>query len=270
MSSHMPVINDTVIGKLNPITKIAAVFALGLSALAWPDFMLGLILVVLLLVVSFLAHIQRDFAKIMFGFGIPVTVMLMFIQGLYSPKNRTALLDFGFAQLGLEGVLYAAKVVVSLLVFLGSFYIMNKTTYVGAMVSALTSVGLSAKVGYLVLASLNVVPQMQRRMAVIQEAQSARGLDASGGVIARIKAYIPLLGPVVMSSLTDAQERGMTLETRGFGITGVKQTSYVKVSWNAADKVLNWIFVLFLIAVVAVSVCIRIGVIPSPVSWGGK
>lgn len=266
----MPVINDTVIGKLNPITKIAAVFALGLSALAWPDFTLGLILVVLLLVVSFLAHIQRDFAKIMFGFGIPVTVMLMFIQGLYSPKNRTALLDFGFAQLGLEGVLYAAKVVVSLLVFLGSFYIMNKTTYVGAMVSALTSVGLSAKVGYMVLASLNVVPQMQRRMAVIQEAQSARGLDASGGVIARIKAYIPLLGPVVMSSLTDAQERGMTLETRGFGITGVKQTSYVKVSWNAADKVLNWIFVLFLIAVVAVSVCIRIGVIPLPVSWGGK
>ena len=73
-----------------------------------------------------------------------------------------------------------------------------------------------------------------------------------------------------MSSLTDAQERGMTLETRGFGITGVKQTSYVEVSWNAADKVLNWIFVLFLIAVVAVSVCIRIGVIPSPVSWGGK
>lgn len=42
----MPVINDTVIGKLNPITKIAAVFALGLSALAWPDFTLGLILVV--------------------------------------------------------------------------------------------------------------------------------------------------------------------------------------------------------------------------------
>ena len=283
----MPVINDTVIGKLNPITKIAAVFALGLSALAWPDFTLGLILVVLLLVVSFLAHIQRDFAKIMFGFGIPVTVMLMFIQGLYSPKNRTALLDFGFAQLGLEGVLYAAKVVVSLLVFLGSFYIMNKTTYVGAMVSALTSVGLSAKVGYLVLASLNVVPQMQRRMAVIQEAQSARGLDASGGVIARIKAVLRRSGAADQKKTKEVSYDGLyinmenyelrvrgkqidTLETRGFGITGVKQTSYVKVSWNAADKVLNWIFVLFLIAVVAVSVCIRIGVIPLPVSWGGK
>ncbi|PLS25439.1 cobalt ABC transporter [Bifidobacterium imperatoris] len=267
---HMPATNDTIIGRLNPITKIVAVFALGLCALAWPDFTLGLILVVLLFVAAVLARIQTDFAKIMFGFGIPVTIMLMFIQGLYSPKNHTVLMDFGFAQLGLEGVLYAAKVVVSLLVFLGSFYIMNKTTYVGSMVAALTSVGLSAKVGYLVLASLNVVPQMQRRMAVIQEAQSARGLDSSGGIISRIKAYVPLLGPVVMSSLTDAQERGMTLETRGFGIVGVKQTSYVQVTWHTIDKILNWIFAVMLIAVVAVSVCIRVGVLQSPIVWGGQ
>ncbi len=58
--------------------------------------------------------------------------------------------------------------------------------------------GSAPRSGYLVLASLNVVPRCNQRMAVIQEAQSARGLDASGGVIARIKAYIPLLGPVVM------------------------------------------------------------------------
>lgn len=120
MSSHMPVINDTVIGKLNPITKIAAVFALGLSALAWPDFTLGLILVVLLLVVSFLAHIQRDFAKIMFGFWHPRHCDAHVHPRAVQSQDRTALLDFGFAQLGLEGVLYAAKVVVSLLVFLAA------------------------------------------------------------------------------------------------------------------------------------------------------
>ncbi|MBT1175017.1 energy-coupling factor transporter transmembrane protein EcfT [Bifidobacterium sp. LC6] len=269
MPHHMPAMNTTVIGRLNPITKIVAVFSLGLSALAWPDFTLGLIVVALLFVVSFMAHIQKDFAKIMFGFGIPVTVMLMFIQGMYSPKNKTVLLDLGFSQLCLEGVLYAAKVVVSLLVFLGSFYIMNKTTYVGSMVAALTAVGLNAKVGYLVLASLNVVPQMQRRMAVIQEAQSARGLDATGGMLSRIKAYIPLLGPVVLSSLTDAQERGMTLETRGFGITGVRQTSYVKVDWNTMDTVANWVLGIVLLAVVVVSILMRIGVIPMLITWGG-
>ena len=269
MSYSAPAANDTAIGHLNPIVKIVAVFALGLSALAWPDFTLGLALVAVLFVASFVAGIRRDFAKVMLGFGIPVTVMLMFIQGLYSPRNATVLADLGFAKLGLEGVLYAAKIVVSLLVFLGSFYIMNKTTYTGAMVAALTSVGLNAKAGYLVLASLNVVPQMQRRMAVIQEAQSARGLDSTGGVISRIKAYIPLLGPVVMSSLTDAQERGMTLETRGFGVKDVRQTSLVEVRWRGVDKMTNVVLVVFLVVAVALSVCIRIGLVPALTPWMG-
>ena len=117
------------------------------------------------------------------------------------------------------------------------------------------------KAGYLVLASLNVVPQMQRRMSVIQEAQSARGVETGGGMIARLKAYIPLLGPVVMSSLTDAQERGMTLETRGFGVKGVKQTSYVEVANTKLDKILKTILILFFVVVTVVSLLMRMNII---------
>lgn len=197
----------------------------------------------------------------MLGFGIPITVMLMFIQGFYSPKNKTMIADFGFASLGLEGVLYALKIVSTLLVFLGSFYIMNKTTYTGKLVAALTETGLPPKVGYLILASLNVVPQMQRRMSVIQEAQNARGVETGGGVISRVKAYIPLLGPVVMSSLTDAQERGMTLETRGFGIKGVKQTSYVEVTKSKLDKVLRSLLIVFFVSVLLITVLMKTNVI---------
>ena len=207
------------------------------------------------------AKMLKEFAKIMFGFGIPITVMLMFIQGCYSPKNVTFIADLRFAKVGLEGVLYAAKIISTLLVFLGSFYIMNKTTYTGKLVAALTATGLPPKAGYLVLASLNVVPQMQRRMSVIQEAQSARGVETGGGIIARVKAYIPLLGPVVMSSLTDAQERGMTLETRGFGITGVKQTSYVEVTKSTADKVLKFILILFFAAVIVLTILMKLNMI---------
>ena len=197
----------------------------------------------------------------MFGFGIPITVMLLFIQGCYSPKNVTIIADLGFAKVGLEGVLYALKIVSTLLVFLGAFYIMNKTTYTGKLVAALTGTGMPPKAGYLVLASLNVVPQMQRRMSVIQEAQSARGVETGGGMIARLKAYIPLLGPVVMSSLTDAQERGMTLETRGFGVKGVKQTSYVEVANTKLDKILKTILILFFVVVTVVSLLMRMNII---------
>ncbi|OZG61947.1 cobalt transport protein [Bifidobacterium lemurum] len=254
----------TVIERLNPLTKVAAVFAFGLAALIWPDPWLGLALIVVVFVIAFVAKIGPSFTKIMVGFGIPITVMLMFIQGLYSPRNRTVIADFGFAQLGLEGVMYAAKIIVVVMVFLGSFTIMNSTTYVGKLVAALTGTGVNAKVGYLVLASLNVVPQMQRRMAVIQEAQSARGLDVGGSLIDRVKASLPLLGPVVMSSLTDAQERGMTLETRGFGIKGVRQTSYVQVERTRADRVVRIALAVFFIAVVVVSALAYAGVVTLP------
>lgn len=253
----------TVVERMHPITKILAVFCLGLSAMSWPTPWLGFALVVALFAVSFLAKMPREFAKIMFGFGIPISVMLLFIQGCYSPRNVTFIADLGFAKLGLEGILYATKLVVTLLVFLGSFYLMNKTTYTGRLVAALTASGLPAKMGYLVLASLNVVPQMQRRMSVIQEAQSARGLRTSGGLIARIKAYLPLMGPVVMSSLTDAQERGMTLETRGFGIRGVKKTSYVEVHYTVLDRAANWLLLTFFILVLVASTLMRLGVIPA-------
>lgn len=259
--SNSFVAKNTFVENLNPMTKILAVFSLGLGTLIFPNSWLGLGVIVLLFFVAGSAKMLKEFAKIMFGFGIPITVMLMFIQGCYSPKNVTFIADLGFAKVGLEGVLYAAKIISTLLVFLGSFYIMNKTTYTGKLVAALTATGLPPKAGYLVLASLNVVPQMQRRMSVIQEAQSARGVETGGGIIARVKAYIPLLGPVVMSSLTDAQERGMTLETRGFGITGVKQTSYVEVTKSTADKVLKFILILFFVAVIVLTILMKLNMI---------
>lgn len=251
----------TFIEEMNPMVKIIAVFALGLGSLIFPNPYLGLVITALLFIVAYMARMLADFAKIIFGFGIPITVMLMFIQGGYSPKNETIIAHIWFLDIGLEGVMYALKIISTLLVFLGTFYIMNKTTYTGKLVAALTNSGLNSKVGYLVLASLNVVPQMQRRMGIIQEAQEARGVETGGSLVARMKAYIPLLGPVVLSSLTDAQERGMTLETRGFGLKGVKQTSYVEVVTKKSDTIIKNILIAFFVVVLIISILMRLHVI---------
>lgn len=221
---------------LNPTAKLASVFLLGFATLAFPSPVLGACIVVALFATAAASGMGGPFAKVMLGFGIPVTLMLLLIQGCYSPANVTFIADLGFARLGLEGVRYALSTVATLLVFLGGFYLMNRTTYTGELVADLTERGLPPKAGYLVLASLNVVPQMKRRMATIQEAQVSRGLDMGGGFVSRVRATVPLLGPVVMSSLTDAEERSMTLETHGFHLTSARHTSYVVVHHAAADK----------------------------------
>lgn len=233
---------------LNPITKLLAILILGTGTLIFPSAWLGVLIIVGLVIVAGIADILVPYIKILISFGIPISIMLFFIQGLYSPKNKTIIVDFGFAELGKEGLMYAGKLIVTLLVFLSAFYIMNKTTYPGKMVAALMQSGMSPKIGYLILASLNVVSQMRRRMEIIKEAQTARGVEITGSLLTRIKAYLPLLGPVVMSSLTDAQERGMTLETRGFANSKTNRTSLIPVGISYTDIVIRrllWLFFAF-------------------------
>ena len=91
-------------------------------------------------------------------------------------------------------------------------------------------------------------------MATIQEAQVSRGLDMEGSLVSRLRATIPLLGPVIMSSLTDAEERSMTLETHGFHLNEVRHTSYVVVHHARADRPI----VVIAVALVVVSLAIRI------------
>jgi len=254
-SNYIP--QDSPIDRMHPMVKIYAIFCLGLSALLFPNFLFSYAIVIVLFIVAGIAKLLKRFSKFIIGFTIPITIMLMFIQGLYSPKNETILMDFGFARLGLEGVVIALNIIGTLLVFLGTFYLMTTTTYTGKLVAALVQSGMSVKVGYLILASLNVVPQMQRRMSIIKEAQVARGVETEGGLLARFKAFIPLLGPVVMSSLTDAQERGMTLETRGFAVTGIKPTTYVQVNESPSDKLIKAILILFFLASAGSSLVLR-------------
>lgn len=248
---------DSPIHRLHPVVKIYGIFCLGISALVYPSPILSYILVIFLFVVAALAKLLKGFSKFVIGFAIPITVMLLFIHGLYSSRNVTYIADLGFARLGLEGTMYAIKIVGGLLVFLGSFYITTTTTYPGKLVTALVDAGMNPKAGYLILASLNVVPQMQRRMTIIREAQMARGVEVDGNLFTRAIAFVPLIGPLVMSSLVDVQERSMTLETRGFGAKGVRPTSYVEAVQTPVDRLLQRLLVVFLAVTVITSIAVR-------------
>ena len=94
-------------------------------------------------------------------------------------------------------------------------------------------------------------------MGVIKNAQNARGLETEGSVMKRIKAFVPLIGPVIMSSLIDVQERGMTLELRGFTIKNTKKTRLTESVETERDKKIKIAFVTYFIIVAAASAAIR-------------
>lgn len=250
-------LSDSWVRRLNPITKLLMVPIFGLATIIFPNLYLGLVLLILVVFLAWQAKILKGFLKITVGFGIPIALMLFIIQGLYSPSNKTYIANLGFAKLGLEGLMYGTKLLVTLLVFVGAFYVFNKTIYSGELSASLTDSHLNPKIGYLILASLNVVPQMQRQLTVVKEAQAARGVKMTGSIFTRIKAFIPLMAPVVLSSLINAQERGMALELRGLGLNNSVRTTYIQVADTRVDKVLRLGMIIFLGIIVVVSIFMR-------------
>ncbi len=260
-SAYIP--KDTPIDRLNPMDKIFGIICLGLAATIFPSPILSYMLLAGLFFIAYKAQMLKIFSQYIIGFSIPLVFMLLLIHGLFSPKNVTVLADFGFAKLGLEGVMYTIKLVGSLLVFLGSFLIFTVTTHPGKLVTSMVEAGLKPKAGYLILATFQIVPQMQGKMSVIRQAQMARGVEVEGNLLTRFAAFIPLIGPMVMGSLVDMQERGMTLETRGFGIAGVKTTSYVEVSDSPTDRLIRKLLVAFLAVAVLATIAMKVAALLS-------
>ncbi|MGO1769584.1 MAG: energy-coupling factor transporter transmembrane component T [Microbacterium sp.] len=222
--------------RLHPNTKVAGVFLLGIGSALAPLPFLPYAVLLVMFAAAIVGGFFRRYIALILAFAIPITIMLTFIHGLYSPKNRTVIADLGFAQLGSEGLVYAFDLIGVLLVFLSAFYIMTATTYPGKIATGMQQIGISPKISYLVLASLNVAPQIQRRISVIREAQESRGVETTGTALVRVRAFLPLLGPVIMGSLVDVQERGMALSTRAFGAQGVTATTFVQAPWHRRDS----------------------------------
>ena len=86
---------------------------------------------------------------------------------------------------------------------------------------------------------------MQARAGSILEAQQARGLSLEGSFVRRIRALVPLIGPVLLGSLVDVRERTFALEARGFGARPGR-TAYRVVADPPVDR---WLAALLLAGV---------------------
>jgi hypothetical protein len=102
---------------MNPTAKLATALMLGIAAGIFPTPLPSFLIILGLAVVATAAGMIGPFAKTMLGFGIPITIMLVIIQGFYGASNVTPLLNLGFATLYKEGLVYALNTVTTLLVF---------------------------------------------------------------------------------------------------------------------------------------------------------
>lgn len=227
--------------RLNPVTKLVLVGCLLLLSFLAPGIWTPLLLfAALLLPLAWLNGLSRPFARSVGRIIAPLAAFLFVIHGLFNPAGQTVLLTVGPLALKQEGVIFALLMTSRILCFLGATLLLVFTTPPAALMLALAQHGAPASLTYILGATLQLIPHMRARAAAITAAQQARGLETSGSLRHRARALLPLLTPLVLSTLVDAEERAIALEARAFRASRPK-TSLIDLPDPAAERVLRWL-----------------------------
>lgn len=207
--------NGSWLCKVHPFTKLAYIAtAISVPLLVGKLSFFAIFIALSLAVLASGRLLKRVVPLIAFSFTILITIFL--IHGLFNQSNRNILFSIGPLHFYREGLLYALHIGCNVLNMLLSFAILVLSAKPSELVEELEKRGFSRLMGYIITSVFQIVPQMTGTMNTITDAQRSRGLETEGSLLTRAKAFLPLISPVVMSSLINTRERAVALEVRGF------------------------------------------------------
>lgn len=206
---------------LHPLTKLAIVAMLGMTVYLFHTLWLAPLIFALLLLIAHRIQAAGALLRVIAGTLLPLFCSLFLIQGLlFPPIGAQAIAQLGPVRLTDGGLLLTFTTATRLLVLCAGLMLLMFTTHPADLTAALTQIGIPRGIGYIVLVSIQIIPDMLARAQGILDAQQSRGLDVRG--LRRLWALPALVGPLIVGALADVEERAMAIESRAFLAEGPK------------------------------------------------
>lgn len=238
---------DSVIHRLNPMTKVVLALSLVLVAFLSPWYWTPqIVFVVAIIPLSFIAKVSRQFWNFFLKVILPTVTFLFMMQAVFLPGESKVIFNLFGLEVTELSIQLALRNATRIATMVSSFTILLLTTHPSELMSDLTRRGLPGQFAYVIISSLQIIPQMQAKAQTIISAQRSRGLDTESSFLRRAGAIVPLVGPLVFGSLVEVEERAIAIESRGFTSTHVK-TSLHEVPDTNADKAIRWALIFFVI-----------------------
>lgn len=214
LSLYVP--GDTWLHRLDPLTKLFLT-GVGISlTLILHSLPGGTALFLVLLFVLASGGTLRPTLPVYAGMSI-IAATFVIVQSLVHPDNVHPLFAAGPIVFYREGFVVGLRLVLRLYCILSATLILVLATNPSDLTESIVRRGAHPRVGYVIIAVLQIIPTMISASRSITDAQRSRGMETEGRLWTRLRAFMPLLGPLVTSSLIATEERALALEVRGFG-----------------------------------------------------
>jgi len=171
-------------------------------------------------------------------------------QGVKIYQTRNVIIEgYGRFTLTWEQLFYEFNIFLKYITIIPPALLLIVTTHPGEFAASLNRIGVPYTAAYSVSLTLRYIPDVQRDFEAIYQAQQARGLELSrkASWVKRLKRTVPLLMPLIFSSLDRIDVISRAMELRGFG-KNRKRTWYSSKPFKKADIISLVINVLLFIA----------------------
>lgn len=182
--------------------------------------------------------------------SLPIALSAVLVNLFFFPGGHTVLLRIGPIVATAEGLGFAIEILARILAISGAITLFYLTTRPAELVIDLERRGVSPRLAFVANASVQTVPTMVDRAAAITAAQRARGLDTEGSIWRRLRGIVPIVGPVILGSISEVEERTMALEARGFTRPGRRTLLWAPPD-SGAEGVARWLLLLSVPLVIA-------------------
>lgn len=212
-----------------------------------------------LLVVIYLSKIP---AKVILKSFKGVVFLLLFtlITNIFFNQTGTVLFQIGFLKITTGGLLYSGRMIFRLGILIVASFMLTFTTNTLDFADGLESLLKPLKkikfpsheISMIITIALRFIPTILEELDKIKKAQMSRGVDfETGGIIKKVKNFVPILIPLFVSAFKRADDLAMAMEARCYrGDINRTRLKILKTSKNDYIAIGCLIFYLIVIVVV--------------------
>jgi energy-coupling factor transport system permease protein len=235
---------------LDPRIKFIYVCAVFVIAILFSELIPLIVLFLLQVPFVLLARVQREWIRSMRG-AVYLAALIFFTNFL-----------FKFLAAGYRVLPYDVETTVGLtlrfVVLVESFSVFFLTTSPDHLGLALEQTRVPYEFVFAFTTAVRFVPVLAEEAQTIMDAQKARGLELEkGNFLKRIRNYIPILIPLIVSAIRRSLELAEAMESRAWGATKKRTNLYV-LKMHKGDFALIAITIAILAAAVYVRLYVHI------------
>lgn len=230
---------NTFVHRLDPRTKLLLMFISFAIGVMFNNIVVLLAAFVFILLYGGMGHVLGNLKRIRVVL-IMITLFSLLIWSI-AKGGETKFLIFS-----LEGVLYGVMIAIKTNLMVVSGMIFLSTTKIEEIAEGLVKIKVPYRGAFAFSTAIRLVPMIVATSYTIIQAQKSRGLDLdSGNIIEKIKKYVPLMIPTLVSVIRGTNVFSMALESKGFGYSK-DRANFLQLKMVGSDYLMMLVGVLFL------------------------